>query len=97
MRVIAEDKLLEFWEVHPDSENPLKTWYYEAKKADWKTPVDVKARYISASILGNNRVVFNIKGNKYRLVVAVDYEKGIVRIRFIGKHADYDKIDAEKI
>ncbi len=75
----------------------LKAWYYEAKQAQWHAPTDVKAQYPKASIVGNNRVVFNISGNRYRLVVEFHYASGIGYIRFIGTHAEYDKIDVETI
>lgn len=97
MRVIARKMLREFWTSHPDAEGPLKTWFHEAEKAHWKNPVEVKARYVSASFLGRDRVVFNTGGNKYRLVVAVRYRFGLVFIRFIGTHAAYDRIDAETV
>src|SRR6266852_3411387 len=99
MRVISVKKLREFWEQkeHADSEQPLRAWYAEAKSELWNNPNDVKAKYHSASIIGNNRVVFNIKGNKYRLVVAIRYDFKIVYVRFVGTHKEYDKIDAEKI
>ena len=99
MRVIARKRLKDFWEIpeHRDAEQALKAWFYEAKHADWKTPSDIKAKYASASILHNNRVVFNIAGNKYRLVVEIHYKSGIIFIRFIGTHAEYDEMDAETI
>lgn len=78
-------------------EDALKAWYYEARYAAWKTPDDIKQRYGSADILPDNRVVFNIKGNNYRLVVKIHYNMGIVYIRFVGTHTEYDKIDAETI
>ena len=87
----------DFWEKHADSEQYLKTWYDTAKNADWKNPNDVKASYSSASIIGDNRVVFNVKGNNYRLIVKFNYRLQWAFIRFIGTHAEYDKIDAEKI
>ena len=89
--------LKSFWEKHPDAENPLKAWYIEARRANWRSPQDIKAVYRTASILRNNRVVFNVKGNTYRLVVAVNYEFQIVYIRFIGTHAEYDNIKAEEV
>ncbi len=97
MRVIAKKVLREFWEKHEDAEQPLKTWFKEASLANWKDPMDIKSAYIKASILKNSRVVFNICGNKYRLITKVEYEKGWVFIRFIGTHSDYDRIDAESI
>ena len=97
MRVIAKKTLRDFWEKHPDSEQQLKTWYHEADAATWKGPKDIKKEYPSASILANNRVVFNIKGNHYRLIVKINYAYQFVWIRFIGTHAEYDRIDAENI
>jgi mRNA interferase HigB len=97
MRVISVKTLKLFWKQHPDAERPLRAWYAEAKKARWQRPQDIKAEYRTASILPNSRVVFNIKGNTYRLVIAVRYEFQIVYIRFIGTHAEYDKINAEEI
>lgn len=97
MRIIALSVLRAFWEKHPDAETPLRGWYAEAKRAQWKSPADIKAAYRSASFLANNRVVFNIKGNDYRLVVAVRYVRAILFIRFVGTHEDYDRIDATEI
>ena len=97
MRVFAKKILWEFWEVQNDAEEPLKTWFKEATKASWNNPMDIKANYVKASILKNNRVVFNICGNRYRLVVEINYKRQWVFIRFIGTHTDYDKINAEKI
>lgn len=96
MRILSRSSLRDFWETHPDAEEPLKTWYYEASRSNWQTPADVKA-HRNASIIANNRVVFNIKGNSYRLIVAIRYDLGIIFIRFIGTHAEYDKVDAEII
>lgn len=97
MRVIARATLSLFWKSHASSEQPLKSWFKEAEKAQWKSPNDIKKDYPSASILRDNRVVFNIKGNTYRLVVRINYDYGMIHIRFIGTHAQYDKIDAETI
>ena len=97
MRVIAKKILREFWEKHNDSEDQLKTWYNEASKAKWISPSDIKNGYPKASILKAGRVVFNICGNKYRLIAHINYLRQWVFIRFIGTHEDYDKIDAEKI
>ena len=97
MRVISRKKLKEFWEKHPDARQSLQAWYVDAKHADWKTPTDIKNIYNNVSLLANNRVVFNIKGNKYRLVVAAQYKYRIIYIRFIGSHREYDKIDAASI
>lgn len=97
MRVIAKKTLRDFWERHPDTEESLLSWYREVEHEDWDTPAKVKQRYPSASIIGDNRVVFNIKGNRYRLVVKVNYPARIVRIRFVGTHADYDRIKVEEV
>ncbi|MGM0786909.1 MAG: type II toxin-antitoxin system HigB family toxin [Thermodesulfobacteriota bacterium] len=99
MRIIKKKALVEFYDQtgRSDAKAPLESWYYEAKHACWKTPADIKAQFASASILKNNRVVFNIGGNKYRLVVKINYAAEIVFIRFIGTHAEYDRIDAEEI
>ncbi|MBN2393126.1 MAG: type II toxin-antitoxin system HigB family toxin [Anaerolineae bacterium] len=99
MRIIARRMLREFWEqpAYRDAEQPLKAWYAEVSAAAWRTPADIKEKYGSASIVGDNRVVFNIAGNKYRLVVKFHYNTGIGYVRFIGTHAAYDKIDVEVI
>lgn len=87
----------QFWEKHADSEQYLKTWYDTAMSADWKSPNDVKQTYVNASILKTGRIVFNIKGNSYRMVVKFNFEKQWAFIRFIGTHAEYDRIDANNI
>lgn len=97
MRVIAKKILREFWKKYSDSEEQLKTWYKEASKATWTNPSDIKAEFTKASILKSSRVVFNICGNKYRLIVEINYKRQWVFIRFIGTHKDYDNIDADKI
>lgn len=97
MRIIAFSSLRSFWEKHPVAETPLRVWYAEASRADWRTPTDIKAAYRYASFTANNRVVFNIKGNDYRLVVAVHYDRGQMFVRFIGNHRQYDKINVETI
>jgi len=97
MRVIAVSTLRQFWQKFPDAEQPIKAWVDEASKAVWVQPADIKAHYRSASILKNRRVVFNIKGNDYRLVVAIAFKQSIVYVKFIGTHAEYDKIDAETV
>ena len=95
MRIISRRTLRDFWSKHPDAEQPLRAWFQEARRAAWKNPGDIKAQYAHASILKDNRVVFNIAGNKYRLVVRLNYDFGIAYIRFLGTHKDYDKINAE--
>jgi len=97
--IVALKTLKTHWEKsgRSDSEGPLKSWYQEAKLANWKNPNDVKAQYKSASIVGNNRIVFNICGNKYRLVVKVNYVTEWIFIRFVGTHKEYDAIDVTTI
>jgi mRNA interferase HigB len=97
MRIISRKKLREFWKQHPDTKPVLEAWYTDVKHAVWKTPADIKDSYRNASFVANNRVVFNIRGNRYRLVVAVQYEYGLVYIRFVGSHQEYDQIDATTI
>ncbi len=97
MRVIARKILREFWEKHNDCEQQLKVWYQEVSKAEWANPNEIKAEYPSASIIGNDRIVLNIKGNAYRLIVRINFDYQMVWIRFIGAHAAYDKINAKTI
>ncbi len=97
MRVIAKKTLRDFWETHSDSEQQLMSWYQETSKAEWTGPKQIKLEYPSASFLADNRVVFNIKGNHYRLIVRINYDYQMVWIRFIGTHAEYDKINAKTI
>jgi mRNA interferase HigB len=97
VRVIAVRTLRDFWNEYPDAEQPLRAWHREAKAAVWTTPHDVKAMYRSASVIGGNRVVFNIAGNKYRLVVRCNYDYQIAYVRFVGTHAEYDRIDVENV
>ena len=97
MRIIAKKILRDFWEVHPDSEQQLKAWFQETSKAEWTSPRQIKKEYPSASFLAENRVVFNIKGNHYRLIVKISYGYQMVWTRFIGTHAEYDKINAKTI
>ena len=99
MRVIAKSTLKKFWEIpaHNDAKGAIESWYEEAIKAHWRSPQEVKAQYGNASICSNNRVVFNIAGNKYRLVVEIQYQAGIAWVKFIGTHAQYDKIKVENV
>jgi mRNA interferase HigB len=97
VRVIARKTLRDFWIKHSDCEQQLKAWFREALKSQWKKPGDIKLEYPSASFLQENRVVFNIKGNSYRLIVKINYDYQMIWIRFIGTHAEYDKIDAANI
>lgn len=97
MRIIARRALREFWERHADAEQPLRAWYHDVLRADWRMPDDVKRVYASASVVGENRLVFNIGGNKYRLVIAVNYKYRICYVRFIGTHQAYDRIDVATV
>jgi mRNA interferase HigB len=97
MRIIATSYLRSFWEVHATAEQHLKSWADEVRKATWNQPADIKAQYRNASILKNRRVVFNIKGNDFRLVASVAYRYQAVYVKFIGTHAEYDLIDAETV
>ena len=97
MRIISRRALREFWERHPDARQALQAWYADVKRAAWEGPADIKEVYRNASIIAHNRVVFNIRGNRYRLVVAINYGYGIVYIRFVGTHQEYERIDAVTI
>ena len=99
MRILSRRTLREFWEQREcaDAQQPLKAWFREASKGDWSSPADIKAAYRSASIVGHSRVVFNIAGNKYRLVVKVNYPYRVMYIRFVGTHRQYDQIDVTEI
>jgi mRNA interferase HigB len=97
LRVISKKILREFWEKHNDCEQQLKAWYREAENVTWKNSNEIKSGYPSVSILKNNRICFDIKGNKYRLIVRINYDYQMVWIRFVGTHGDYDKIDANTI
>lgn len=99
MRVIAIRRLRDFWSKpgRADSEQPLRAWHREAKRASWAGPEDIKATYRNASVLPDSRVVFNIAGNKYRLIVKINYAYRVVYIRFTGTHAEYDRVDATTI
>lgn len=97
MHIISKKKLVDYYNKHIETKNQLEAWYHEVREAEWNNPQDVKEKYRSASIIGGKRVVFNIKGNKYRLVVQINYEMKIIYIRFIGTHKEYNKINAEEI
>ncbi len=97
MRTISEKALREFWERHPDSKQSLRTWYQEVKRADWATPAQVRELYPTASFVRGNRVVFNISGNRFRLVAWINYRWRTVYIKWVGTHAEYDRIDVEKV
>ena len=100
MRIIAKRTLREFWSSSPkyaDARAPLEAWHEEVLEANWESPQQVKAQFRNASILKDSRVVFNIKGNDYRLVVKINYPYRIVYVRFVGTHRQYDEIDVEKV
>ena len=97
MNVISKRTLIKFYEQHPQAKSALEVWHSDARKAIWRCPDDIKKIYASASFLADNRVVFNINGNDYRLIVHIDYPRKIVRVKFVGTHAQYDKIDAKDI
>ncbi|NWD26770.1 type II toxin-antitoxin system HigB family toxin [Pseudomonas yamanorum] len=97
MRIVAVSHLKTFWQKHPDAEQSFLAWIDEVKKADWKSPADIKAQFRHASVLKSRRVVFNIRGNDYRLVVAVAYRYGALYIKFVGTHKQYDVIDADTV
>jgi mRNA interferase HigB len=97
VRIIAKSTLRAFWAVRPDAEEPLLAWYREVEKEDWSEPAQVKEKYRNASIVKGNRVVFNIKGNDYRLVVRINYPYRMLYVRFVGTHAEYDRVNAEEV
>jgi len=99
MRIISRKALRLFWErtEYADAEQPLKAWFREASNADWASPAAIKAAFGNASIVANNRVVFNIGGNKYRLVVRVNYPYRVLYVRFVGTHAQYARINVEEV
>ena len=97
MNLISKRTIVKFYEKYPNSKAALEVWYADTKKANWQIPEDIKKVYSSASFLADNRVIFNIKGNDYRLIVHIDYLRKFVRIKFIGTHSQYDKIDAVEI
>lgn len=97
MRIIATSTLIDYYQRFPETEQPLKAWIAEVKKANWQTAHDIKKQYKNASILKGRRVVFNIKGNEHRLIVAIAFRLGAVYIKFIGTHSEYDKINADNV
>ena len=97
MRVISKTSLVRFWTKHPSSKQALQTWFEDASHAKWIGPQDIKLRYASASFVGGNRVVFNIKGNEFRLVVAVACRFAAVYVKFVGTHQQYDAVDAATV
>ncbi len=96
MRIIAKRALREFWGRHPDAERALSDWYIPVEKSDWSTPSEIRESFPDASFVGGNRVVFNIRGNRFRLVAGISYRWRAVYIKWIGTHAEYDRIDVER-
>lgn len=97
MRVISRKTLVDFWTKHRDAEVALKLWFKTVEKATWKNPAEVKEVYRSADPIANNRIIFDIKGNKYRIIAHIHFERQQLFIRFVGTHAEYDKVDATKV
>ena len=97
MRIISRKTLREYWERHPESEHPLLAWYQEVRQADWPTPASVMDRFPNASILGDDRVVFRIRGGNYRIVARIFYSARYVYMRFVGTHREYERINAEEV
>jgi mRNA interferase HigB len=97
MRIISRRTLREFWEKHPNSEQPLKAWYESAAKASWSSFLEVKEQFPRSSAVGTERIVFRIKGNDFRLIVKINYDFETIFIKFVGTHAEYDEIDAKTV
>ena len=97
MRILSRGTLRDFWRRHPDTEGPLKAWFAEVARSEWKAMIDIKRRYATASVVDSERVVFNVGGNKYRLVVKLWFPGQVVWIKFIGTHGSYDRIDVKKL
>ena len=97
MRVISEKTLRTFWERHPTAEKPLQAWLAEVKRAHWASPAQVKARFPNASIIRDNRLVFDIGGTRFRLVVWINYTHQAIYVKWFGTHAEYDRIDVERV
>ena len=97
MRIISRKTLREYWNEHPESEHPLLAWHQEVRQVDWSSPADVRERFPNASIWGDDRVVFRIRGGNYRIVARIFYPTRLVHVRFVGNHQEYDRIDAEEV
>lgn len=97
MHIYAKATLKKYWQTHPEAREALKAWFADVSAARWRAPGDLRKMYATVSILNDNRAVFNIKGNKHRIVVRINYRRGWVYVRFIGTHAQYNQIDANKI
>ena len=97
MNIISKKTLVQFYEKHSQAKIPLEVWHADVRKSQWENSEQIKRDYASASFLHDNRVVFNIKGNDFRLIVHIDYKRKIVRVKFVGTHSEYSKINAEEI
>jgi len=97
VQIIAKRTIRRFWERHPHAETPLRVWFSQVNRAAWAGPADIKAAFGSADFVGDNRVIFDIGGNKYRLVAHVSYGFSRVLVKFVGSHAEYDEIDPETV
>lgn len=97
MHIIARKTLRVFWERHPDSEDSLRSWHNQVEKEAWETPQQIMESFPNARMIGRNRAIFNVKGNRYRLIVHIDYQMKRVYVRFIGTHAEYDLVDAREV
>ena len=97
MRIIARHTLVEFYRKHPATKAPLEHWYQVAKASEWKTPLEVTGSFSKAKVVSEHRVRFEVQGGNFRMIVAFDFVRGIAFIKFLGTHAEYDKIDAETI
>lgn len=96
MRIIAKKKLRDFWKKNSDAEQPLLAWHREVEKEDWSTPADLKRKYPKARIIGDNRAIFNIRDNRFRLIVRINYQYRVIYIRFVGTHKEYDRINEQE-
>ena len=97
MRVVKRKTLVDFYSTYKETKSQLEAWYYEAKNSNWNNPLEIKEKYGTASIIEGDKVVFNIKGNKYRLVTKINYQMKTAYIKFIGTHKEYDKINVEEL
>ena len=97
MRIMTRGRLIRFWSRHPDAEQPLKAWHSEVTDSTWKNTADIRRHYGTADFVAGNRVIFNIGGNKYRLIAKINYPAQLVFICFLGTHREYDKVDAATV
>lgn len=97
MRVIARNTIIDFYQKHPGAKTSLEHWYMIAKSAEWATPLEVAASFSKAKVVSADRIRFEVQGGNYRMIVAFDFDRGVAFIKFIGTHAEYDKIDAASV